>query len=747
MEVEADTVVVKEEEKQKTVSGSDGDDDGDGSCPNTKSGENVAARAKDYESEGGDHEKGVNGEDEEIANSRVLRRSRRERNPMWVNLSSDMLSFTSTRDGIGSGGMASRGKRNRGRGRGSAGRGIGKKKRAEAVCENGSEKQVASKGARKRMKTIGAYPIADDEGDSLRAKKKSTEDGKPSLKKDENLDEIVKFKCSEAKKVQHWFYFLEIIFPSLKQINEDQMLEKEVEAKIQEIRDGNLQGSDVMEMKEFKDRGFDYLHGITETPSKPKRSRVFYSYDGQDHEKTKPKLEWKATENGSIYCPGPECDSAMLKLRYMFKKSVLDLVKQAEEIIMNFCSKSEIKALNMPTCSCIFPGNLEPLNHEVLNAATRDNGNDNNLYSPDAMIIQQEDLRHFQWHWSKAQPIIVRNVLEKNGTGLRWDPMVMWRAVRQIKNTNYDLNLDVTAIDCLDWSEVEINAHQFFKGYLEGREDSESWPQILKLKDWPTSTEFEKQLPRHWTEFICALPFKEYTHPHEGVLNLAVCLPKNSLKPDMGPKTYIAYGFAQELGRGDSVTKLHTDMSDAVNILTHTAEVELKNQEKVCDLMQKHFAQDQVELHSHGDTDNKKDETHLGEQPSIEGGALWDIFRREDRDKLQEYLKKHYKEFRHIHCLPLEKVVHPIHDQTMYLTEDHKRKLKDEFGIEPWTFVQKLGDAVFIPAGCPHQVRNLKSCIKVALDFVSPENVSECIRLTEEFRVLPHNHRGKEDKI
>ena len=29
-------------------------------------------------------------------------------------------------------------------------------------------------------------------------------------------------------------------------------------------------------------------------------------------------------------------------------------------------------------------------------------------------------------------------------------------------------------------------------------------------------------------------------------------------------------------------------------------------------------------------------------------------------------------------------------------------------GIEPWTFVQNLGDAVFIPAGCPHQVRNIK---------------------------------------
>jgi hypothetical protein len=29
-------------------------------------------------------------------------------------------------------------------------------------------------------------------------------------------------------------------------------------------------------------------------------------------------------------------------------------------------------------------------------------------------------------------------------------------------------------------------------------------------------------------------------------------------------------------------------------------------------------------------------------------------------------------------------------------------------GVEPWTFEQKLGEAVLIPAGCPHQVRNLK---------------------------------------
>jgi len=51
----------------------------------------------------------------------------------------------------------------------------------------------------------------------------------------------------------------------------------------------------------------------------------------------------------------------------------------------------------------------------------------------------------------------------------------------------------------------------------------------------------------------------------------------------------------------------------------------------------------------------------------------------------------------------------PLHDQTWYL---------DDAGVcvEGCDIIQCLGNAVFIPAGAPHQVRNLHSCIKSAED-------------------------------
>ena len=44
---------------------------------------------------------------------------------------------------------------------------------------------------------------------------------------------------------------------------------------------------------------------------------------------------------------------------------------------------------------------------------------------------------------------------------------------------------------------------------------------------------------------------------------------------------------------------------------------------------------------------------------TAEGGAVWDIFRRQDIPRLQEYLRKHHREFRHVHCSPVEQVKTP----------------------------------------------------------------------------------------
>jgi len=89
----------------------------------------------------------------------------------------------------------------------------------------------------------------------------------------------------------------------------------------------------------------------------------------------------------------------------------------------------------------------------------------------------------------------------------------------------------------------------------------------------------------------------------------------------------------------------------------------------------------------------------------------------------------------------------PIHDQLFYLDDTLRKRLRDQYKVRGWRFVQRRGDAVFIPAGCPHQVRNLSSCVKVALDFVSPENAHRCVHLTDEFAKLPRGHHLSEDKL
>ncbi|VFQ86033.1 unnamed protein product [Cuscuta campestris] len=144
-------------------------------------------------------------------------------------------------------------------------------------------------------------------------------------------------------------------------------------------------------------------------------------------------------------------------------------------------------------------------------------------------------------------------------------------------------------------------------------------------------------------------------------------------------------------------------------------------------------------------TDSENDDSFLDDSTEKETavcGAQWDIFRRQDVPKLVEYLRKHSKEFTSSCCYS-KKVVHPVLDQYFFLDAYHKLKLKEEFDVQPWTFEQHPGEAVIIPAGCPYQIRQLKSCVNIVLNFLSPENAAECIHLSDEIRLLPGQHKAK----
>lgn len=108
--------------------------------------------------------------------------------------------------------------------------------------------------------------------------------------------------------------------------------------------------------------------------------------------------------------------------------------------------------------------------------------------------------------------------------------------------------------------------------------------------------------------------------------------------------------------------------------MTHIEEVTLTPDQilKINELQKKHAAQDERELSGQNENEihglhwksfpqASNDDKAVGQiSPCLsdtEGGALWDIFRRQDVPSLEEYVKKHAKEFRHIHCNLVPQVI------------------------------------------------------------------------------------------
>uniref|UniRef100_A0A3B4EJL8 Lysine-specific demethylase n=1 Tax=Pygocentrus nattereri TaxID=42514 RepID=A0A3B4EJL8_PYGNA len=330
----------------------------------------------------------------------------------------------------------------------------------------------------------------------------------------------------------------------------------------------------------------------------------------------------------------------------------------------------------------------------------------------------------FRECWKQGQPVLVSGI-HKKLNGSLWKPEAF---------SDEFGDQDVDLVNCRNCTIIsDVKVREFWDGFqviskrLQG---ADGQPMVLKLKDWPPGEDFRDMMPTRFDDLMDNLPLPEYTK-RDGRLNLASRLPNFFVRPDLGPKMYNAYGLISTEDRKVGTTNLHLDVSDAVNVMVYVGIPEGNNN---------HENEVSITIEE-GDVDEMtKRRVYEGKERP---GALWHIYAAKDAEKIRELLRKVGEEQGQENPPDHD----PIHDQSWYLDQVLRRRLYEEYGVQGWSIVQFLGDAVFIPAGAPHQVHNLYSCIKVAEDFVSPEHVKHCFRLTQEFRHLSNTHTNHEDKL
>lgn len=187
-------------------------------------------------------------------------------------------------------------------------------------------------------------------------------------------------------------------------------------------------------------------------------------------------------------------------------------------------------------------------------------------------------------------------------------------------------------------------------------------------EDWPSSRLFKDKFSALYEDFIASIPFRDFVVPN-GVGNLAANVPDNAHDSDLGPselslilfsssphfpgpKMYIAMGSTTN---DHGSTKLHMDVTDAVNLLVYSS---AKDKEAVC--------------------------------------AIWHLFPPNCIPGLRAFLRANCNS---------EDDEDPIHSQSIYLTPALLDLLYKTQQIRPIVIEQRVGQTVWIPSQWPHQVR------------------------------------------
>ncbi|KAF9558218.1 hypothetical protein CPC08DRAFT_751553 [Agrocybe pediades] len=335
-------------------------------------------------------------------------------------------------------------------------------------------------------------------------------------------------------------------------------------------------------------------------------------------------------------------------------------------------------------------------------------------YDPPSVSSGSSTFPAFSSLWRQGLPLLVKDVLPR--FKLEWTPKSFVQRYGE---------QGCLVVECQTDTNQRITIENFFNsfGKYEGRNE------CLKLKDWPTNTDFKTACPDLYEDFSNAVPVPDYVR-RDGVYNIGSHFPTNAVGPDLGPKMYNSFASSQEPGSRGS-TRLHMDMADALNVMLHA---------EPC-------------------------------PDGSEGYAVWDLYRAEDSDTIRAFLKKRFGYNPAANNVngsnagasssksasdkgsaqgapPVQMLGHDgIHNQQFYLDVELRKALWEECGVKSYRIYQRPGDGVFIPAGCAHQVANMSDCMKIATDFVSPENIDRCEKLTREFREQNHSKVWKEDVL